>query len=777
MMNPKLLGDLEMAEQPDGIVIQDSSRNKFYRFSGASAQVLKMLDGCLPPDEISATLARHSNVKISPETVQAFLERLRTAGLLEGSERPAEAPRRHRDDILNVRLKAIDPRRVFDWLLPRTAFLFSSRFICVSLVLMLAALYVFITRSGEIHGSLAGFLTPSRLLETLLVALLVGAIHEFAHGLASEHFGARVHEMGFLLMFFQPCLYCDVSGSWILPKRQRLLVMLAGNWSTFLIWALATLAWRILAAEAVLSDLCVSAMLVCGFSMFANFNPLIRLDGYYMLSDILNVPNLRPRAFRYLCSRIEGRAVDVASRERLTYTVYGAGAMIFSLSLIGSVLWFAGGYLLSHLHLAGMGILTALVAVPAVAQKKTDALVVVASATRALWKRFRGFVRLLSVAAALIALGLTPWELKVSGPFSILAERELTVAPQVDGQITAIHVEDGSRVRRGQPIAVLANPDVVRNAAKTRAELDAGRARLAVLRSGSRPEDVERLRVEVSRKRLELAQARDPETERNRLQTVIARHATEVAHAQQNLSRATQLFDAGLTPKMELERVEHSLAVEQKLLEEARGALSVSLEAKFREAELRGKELLEAQSRLDLAIVGPRREEVEAAEADVRRLGAESGFLEDELRRATVLSPADGVVATPYLQNRLGQFIRRGETLCKIVTSAAETTIEMSIPEREAGDLALGFPVAVKLNSYLSRPTLAGRLAFIAPEISTTSGSNFVRVECRIQDHAGLLKPGMAGVAKIYCGRRNVFQLATRRAMSWVRTEFWTWLP
>src|SRR5207245_1903813 len=163
--------------------------------------------------------------------------------------------------------------------------------------------------------------------------------------------------------------------------------------------------------------------------------------------------------------------------------------------------------------------------------------------------RFRNVWRLLGLAAALIVLGLTPWELKVSGPFRILAERELTVVPQVDGQISAIHVEDGSRVRRGQRIAALANPDVRRNAAK-------------------------------------------------------------------------------------------SQAVEQKLLEEARGAVAVMLEAKSREAELRQKELLVAQSRLDLAMVGPRREEVEAAEAEVRRLGTESGFLQDELRRATVLSPA-----------------------------------------------------------------------------------------------------------------------------------------
>jgi multidrug efflux pump subunit AcrA (membrane-fusion protein) len=91
--------------------------------------------------------------------------------------------------------------------------------------------------------------------------------------------------------------------------------------------------------------------------------------------------------------------------------------------------------------------------------------------------------------------------------------------------------------------------------------------------------------------------------------------------------------------------------------------------------------------------------------------------------------------------------------------------------------VAVGYPVALKLNSYLGRPALTGRVAFLAPEVDATSGASFVRVECKIQNHADLLKPGMTGFAKIYCGRRSFFHLATRRAMSWVRTELWTWLP
>jgi multidrug resistance efflux pump len=775
MAEPRLRDDLQIADQAEGIVVKDPSRNKFYRFAGASALVLKNLDGTMDPGEISATLRRRANVNVSPESVRAFLVRLQEAGLLEGSERPAEESSGR--EILHYRFQAIDPRRAFDWLLPRTLFLFTPRFVYLSLALILAAGYISLTHSREMGRSLADLLTPSRLLAAVFIALIVGAIHEFAHGLASEHFGAPVPEMGFLLMFFQPYLYCDVSGSWILPKRQRLLVMLAGNWSTILVWALATLAWRILEPGTILSDTCVTAVLLSGVAIFANLNPLIKLDGYYMLSDILAIPNLRARAFNYLRSRMEGRPVTATAGQGLTFALYGVSAAVFSLALLGSVLWFAGGYMLSHLHLAGIVAVAGLVAVPAAALKKPDVLAVFATLLRTVAKKLRRFSRLLVLVVALAGLGMMPWELKVGGPFRILAERELTVAPQVDGHIAVMHIEEGNRVRRGQPIAILANPDLVRNAAKTRAELDAARARLALLRAGSRPEEVERLRAELARKELELAQARDPETERNRLKSVAERRSAELSYAKDSLTRARQLFGFGLIPRSELEREEQKLAVQQKLLDEARGALGVLLEAKSRQAELRQKEVQEARSQLDLIVAGPRPQEIQAAEAEARRQAAELAFLEEELHRTTVLSPADGVIATPYLKNRVGQFIRRGETLCKIVASSAETSIEISVPEREAADVAVGYPAALKLNSYVGGPTLAGRVAFIAPEIQSASVGNSARVECRVADSAGALKPGMTGFVKIYCGRRNVFQLATRRAMTWVRTEFWTWLP
>ena len=777
MIRPRLRTDLETTEQSGALIVRDPAANKFYRFTGTSALVLKALDGTVALDEIPARLAREANVRVGAKTVSQFCERLAAAGLLEGSKRSAEAAPRRSDDILNIRLKAVDPRRVFDWLLPRTGFVFTAAFVLVSLALMLAALYVSVIRGSEIGGSVLQLVTPSGLPEFLLIALIIGAIHEFAHGLASEHFGARVREIGFLLMFFQPCLYCDVSASWMLPKRRRLIVMLAGNYSTFLIWSFATLAWRVLDPQTALSHLCVSIILIAGLSLFANFNPLIKLDGYYMLSDLLEMPNLRPRTLAYLRSRLEGPRMNVTPKERFTYLAYGAGAVVFSLSLLGSVLWVAGGYLISHFQLTGLAMVAALVVAPMTAKKKPDVLELIAVFTRVTWKKIRKPARFLALAGAVTGLGFIPWELKVGNTFRTLPARELSVAAQIDGQIATMYVEEGARVRAGQPIAALANPDRLHDAAKTRAELDAARARLAELRAGSRPEDIERLRAAVSEKQLELAQARDPETERGRLQAAIDQRGTELTYARQTLARSTELFRSGLTPKMNFERDQEAAAVAQKRLDEARGELAVLLQARSRDAELRQKELQEAQSQLNLAVAGPRPEQIQAAEAEVRQLEAELSFLEDELRRAAVYSPSDGVVVTPYLKNRVGQFVRRGELLCKLAVSGPQTRVEIAVPEKEAADVAIGNPVAVKLNSYLARPTLTGRVAFLAPEVDAVSGASYVRVEVQLDGHTELLKPGMTGAAKIYCGRRTVFQLATRRAMSWVRTEFWTWLP
>ncbi len=131
---------------------------------------------------------------------------------------------------------------------------------------------------------------------------VVKVIHEFGHGLSCKAFGGEVHEMGFLLLCFSPAMYCNVSDAWTLPNKwQRIIISGAGIYVELMIAAAATFVWWNTPSHPFVNYLSLSLMIVCSVStVFFNGNPLMRYDGYYVLADWLEIPNLRDRANKYL---------------------------------------------------------------------------------------------------------------------------------------------------------------------------------------------------------------------------------------------------------------------------------------------------------------------------------------------------------------------------------------------------------------------------------------------------------------------------------------------
>src|SRR5204863_2653183 len=117
----------------------------------------------------------------------------------------------------------------------------------------------------------------------VLVVFLVVTAHEFGHGLTCKHFGGEVHELGFMLIYFQPAFYCNVSDAWLFPeKSKRLWVGFAGPYFELLLWALAVLAWRLTEADTVVNYVALIVMAGSGVKTLLNLSPLLKLDGYYM---------------------------------------------------------------------------------------------------------------------------------------------------------------------------------------------------------------------------------------------------------------------------------------------------------------------------------------------------------------------------------------------------------------------------------------------------------------------------------------------------------------
>jgi CRP-like cAMP-binding protein/Zn-dependent protease len=161
----------------------------------------------------------------------------------------------------------------------------------------------------------------------VMLALLALAIHELGHGLAVKHAGRRVHEAGIRLYFGLPAAFVDTSDIWMAPPRQRLLTAFAGPWTGLVLGGLCAVAAVLVSTGPVGAFLFTAAFVFVVDNLF-NFNPLLELDGYYMLIDFLDRPLLRARALAFvrgpLWSRVRRRR-GLTAEERLL-AGFGLGA-------------------------------------------------------------------------------------------------------------------------------------------------------------------------------------------------------------------------------------------------------------------------------------------------------------------------------------------------------------------------------------------------------------------------------------------------------------------
>jgi putative peptide zinc metalloprotease protein len=129
----------------------------------------------------------------------------------------------------------------------------------------------------------------------------VKILHEFGHGLSCKKFGGECHEMGFMMLVFTPCLYCNVSDSWMLPNKwQRVFIGAAGMYVELILASFATFLWWF-SEDGMFRFLCLSVMFICSVSTVVfNGNPLLRFDGYYITMDALEIPNLRQKSSEIL---------------------------------------------------------------------------------------------------------------------------------------------------------------------------------------------------------------------------------------------------------------------------------------------------------------------------------------------------------------------------------------------------------------------------------------------------------------------------------------------
>ncbi|MDV2503917.1 MAG: efflux RND transporter periplasmic adaptor subunit [bacterium] len=772
-------------------VVKDPLTRRFFRFKEPEHFLIRLLDGEHSPEEIREKFEQeYGDDQLPDNALRSFVDQLGRLGLLEGEEQAGKAPARK--SPLYLRFKLINPDRLLTWLEPLTRPFFTRPFLWFSVGLIGVGVGLTMVNSWEIALELPRLLRVSSLLLIWLTILGVTWVHEFAHGLTCKRYGGEVPEMGFMLLFFMPAFYCNVSDTWLFPeKRKKLAVTFAGAYSEMVLWAAAAVVWRLTDASTAPHYLALVVMATSGAHIFFNFNPLIKLDGYYLLSDYLEVPNLRAKALGYLKALASGNfqvRKGLSRRERRIYLIYGALAGTYSFLILLFIAIWAGGFLIGRFQGLGLVLFLALLTMlfwssltrltrrePKLAPEGTEAR--------------RGPRRLITVGLPMAAIGIVlffmPWELKISSPFQVAPRENADVRAEVEGILQEVYVKEGDRVEEGDPLALLSAREYVDEIEKAKKRMAETEARLRLLRSGPRPEEVKVTRQEVdtaqtdyfSRKR-EFEEGEHMRTRRlKKARVSLAKAATRRRFANELYSLQEKLFKEGLVSKKDSLEAQETLQLREKEMEEAQEDIELIASDQLMTLRtalaLAQKRLKEADRRLELLLAGSRKEEIEVVEAELARLRVELAHYETKKSLTRIVSPSGGVVTTPKLKEKVGELVKKGDLILE-VHDFSSVIAEIEVPEKEIADIAVGQPVVLKARSYPGR-TFYGRVTDIAPIATEGEIQKVVTVRSEIANPDLLLRPGMSGNAKIVAGERRLGEILTRRIARTVRVELWSW--
>lgn len=368
---PKRISDFELKRfEKDGdvyYILRDDNSSDYYRFNEPEAFIWNLLDGNNSVDEIVKKVNEHVG-SITKEDLELFLKGLEGNNLLEGDFFTRKYPDEdtmikkatdHLSDLLSIKFPLVHPDELCNSIYKRTWWLFSKWMTPIYLVLIFAGISIFVLNFSTFAHAETIRVWDSGYWGVLLLFFIftpMGIVHEFSHALACKKFGRHVWEMGVMLYLIQPYLYCDTSDAWLCEKKShRIFVSFAGPLSTLLMGCALILVWQFVEIS-TFTELLIQRIVYFSFlSVLLGFNPLILLDGYYMLMDVLDVPNLRSDSFEFLGKRIsrpfkaligkETKMGDYTKKERTAYTIYGGMAaivtssvMIYSLSIY-YVMW------------------------------------------------------------------------------------------------------------------------------------------------------------------------------------------------------------------------------------------------------------------------------------------------------------------------------------------------------------------------------------------------------------------------------------------------------
>ena len=520
-------------------VLRDPFNNQYFRLRPEAHDFVVRLRPDRTVEQVwEECLERNPDNAPGQEDVIQLLTQLYYANLLH-FEMPADSAklfdryqkRQQREiktkllSIMFIRFPLFDPDNLLQRMMPVLKYLISPLGVALWVAVVAAAVKLVLDRVDMVTNQAQGILAPDNLFLLYAGLVVIKSLHELGHAAVCRRFGGEVHTLGVMLLIFTPLPYMDATSSWSFRSRwQRAFVGGAGMLTEIFVAALATFLWAY-TGQGALHSLAYNMMFISSIStLLFNGNPLLRFDGYYILSDLLDIPNLYSRAIKHLRHVVERYVFGYKEsfspaqgfKEAFWLSVFGILSGIYRVVVFsGIILFVADKFLLA-------GLLMALLCVVSWGVVPLFKLMNYLTSNPRLAKtRVRAVVACVSCFFVIVGfLALCPFPNRFRAPGVMEAIQYIRVVNDAPGYVRKIRTPSGGEVREGTPLIELADRELDLEIAATTAQ------RNEVLAMQLRALRMEQADLQPIQKRLE--------TIESKLQNLDAQKASLLVRARQS---------------------------------------------------------------------------------------------------------------------------------------------------------------------------------------------------------------------------------------------------
>ena len=457
-------------------LVEDLVRSKYYRLGVAEYTFASLLDG---NTTLSEALAKAANIapmacfneqdalSICKWLVDKELAEVVTGQDRSGSRKAAPTAQIDRYNPLAFRVPLLHPDRLFDAATPWIDWLFRPPAVFAWLLLIIVAGYGVLSDGSRFLATSRQVFAASNWIYLIACWIFLKVVHEFAHGVVCKRYGGSVREAGIIFVLFAPLAYVDVTCSWrFRSKWQRIFTATAGMYVEILIACLAAIVWR-QSSPGMLSQLAFNIATMAGVNtLLFNANPLMRFDGYYILSDWVNLPNLYSSGqqyvhylFRRYWFGVNPRLPDWGMPEAVLIRLYGIAAFAWRIVVC------VGLVLVASTLFHGAGAILALIAVAMWLGRPAYRLAASLrdkQGVRQIDRRHFSVVSGLVVGSGALLLLTVPWLGPACAPGRVTYAPLHVIRPDSAGFVCNVRVMDGELVEAGQVLLSLENQELQR---------------------------------------------------------------------------------------------------------------------------------------------------------------------------------------------------------------------------------------------------------------------------------------------------------------------------